>query len=192
MSEDAIRAACDAKDLSAAITEALRAYGSELHGYLIAVTRDDVVASEVFSMAVEDLWKGLSTFRWDCTFRTWSYTVTRHALLRYRRDPFRRRAVAEDALLGDLVAEARSRTQTFLRTETKDKLAEVRASLDPDDQTLLILRINRGLAWREIARVMATDEDPAPDVDRYAATLRKRFDRLKDELRKRMRGDVPT
>jgi RNA polymerase sigma-70 factor, ECF subfamily len=65
------------------------------------------------------------------------------------------------------------------------RVAKLRAELDPEDQTLLILRVNRQLPWRDIARIM-TDEGDASDDDelkRRAAALRKRFERLKEELR---------
>ena len=48
------------------------------------------------------------------------------------------------------------------------------------------LRIGRGLTWREIAHVLAPEGD-AP-VATLAATLRKRFERLKRELKARARA----
>jgi RNA polymerase sigma-70 factor (ECF subfamily) len=98
----------------------------------------------------------------------------------------------DDSGVEALVAQVRSRTATFLRTETRDKIARLRAALDPDDQTLLILRINRGLAWRDIARVLTPDGDattPAA-LDKRAAALRKRFERLKTELKERARAQA--
>jgi RNA polymerase sigma-70 factor (ECF subfamily) len=60
-------------------------------------------------------------------------------------------------------------------------VTRLRESLDPDEQTLLILRIDRQMAWTDIARIMGGD---APEAEsRQAATLRKRFERLKERLR---------
>src|SRR5262249_21663589 len=56
------------------------------------------------------------------------------------------------------------------------KIARIRASMTPAEQTLLILRIDKGLGWDEIATVLSVEEP----VD--AATLRKRFERLKKRL----------
>jgi len=190
VAETRIREAAGAGRWADAATAALRAYGDELLGYLVAVTRNETDAADAFSLFTEDLWRGLPRFRWECTFRTWAYGLARHALARVRRDPHRRRAVPlDDGHVAALVADLRSRTATFLRTETKDKVARIRAELDPDDQTLLILRLNRGLAWRDIARVMSP-EDVEPDraaLDRLAAALRKRFERLKADLKSRAR-----
>ncbi len=43
---------------------------------------------------------------------------------------------------------------------------------------MLILRIDRGLSWQAIARVLGGDDD----VPRRAAALRKRFERVKLQL----------
>jgi RNA polymerase sigma-70 factor, ECF subfamily len=59
-----------------------------------------------------------------------------------------------------------------------DRLASLRASLKPEDQTLLILRVDKGLSWKEIANVFAEAGDAPPDP----AALRKRFERLKERL----------
>ena len=189
--EDRIQAAAKAGRLGQAATLGLSHYGPELLGYLVAITRDEVTANEVFSMLAEDLWRGLPGFRWDCTFRTWAYGLARSATSRYRRDAFRRHAVAlDDSGYAEVLARLRSTTATYLRTETKDKIARIRAELDPDDQALLILRINRNLGWREIARVFAEAEGEADaELDRRSAALRKRFERLKTELKKRAQAD---
>lgn len=189
--EQRIRAACAAERWSDAATIAIHGYGDELLGYLVAMTRSEVDAGDAFSIACEQLWKALPRFRWECSFRTWAYTLTRQALGRVRRDPHRRRATPlSDAGISAAAAEVRSRTASFLRTETKDRIAALRAELDPDDQTLLILRVNRGLAWLDIARILAADDaDTSPAaLGRASAALRKRFERLKAELKERARG----
>jgi len=183
--EAQIRDAANASDWSRAATVALGGYGDEILGYLVAMTRDETDARDAFSLFAEAMWKDLPRFRWEATFRTWAYGIARSAVARLRRDPYRRRVVElDDAVFEGMVAEVRSRTTTFMRTESRDKLAKLRAELDPDDQSLLILRINRGLGWREIAQVMSEDEDrSAAAIDKLAAALRKRFERLKTELR---------
>lgn len=186
--EARIRAAADAQRWAEAVTAAIAAYGDELLGYLVGVTRNQTDASDAFSILAEDLWKGLPKFRWECTLRTWAYGLARHALARIKRDPHRRRArPLEDSDAEAMVEQVRSRTATFLRTETKDRIAKLRAELEPDDQTLLILRINRGLAWRDIARVLAPDDKT--DLEKLAASLRKRFERLKTDLKAKARAD---
>jgi RNA polymerase sigma-70 factor (ECF subfamily) len=184
--EARIRAACAGERWSEAATAALEGYGDELLGYLVALARNETDANDAFSTFAEDMWKGLPRFGWQSSFRTWAYTLARHALSRVRRDAFRRRGVAlEDAHVAALVEKTRTRTAEFLQTEVRDKLAEIRAQLDPDDQTLLILRINRGLTYREIARVLDGEVVESDDaaLGRRANALRKRLERLTSEIK---------
>ena len=79
-----------------------------------------------------------------------------------------------------------SRTQPWQRTEVKDRFSQLREALDPDDRILLTLRIDRDLAWDEVARVMLDGEAAdAGTLQRETDRLRKRFQLLKTELRKR-------
>ena len=180
--EAEVRAACERGDHDAAATAALAGYGRELAAYLAAVLRDAAAADDVLAQVAEQLWRALPTFRWESSLRTFAYTIARHAWLRWLRDPARRvaRVPLSSPSVEAVVAAARSETASYLRTAARDRIAALRAALDPDDQSLLILRVDRGLAWRDVARVMADDD---ADLDKVAAALRKRFERLKAELR---------
>ncbi|MFN0252360.1 MAG: hypothetical protein ACKV2T_36125 [Kofleriaceae bacterium] len=54
-----------------------------------------------------------------------------------------------------------------------DASPEIRATLEPDDQMLLGLRVDRDLAWPEIATILGAE----------APALRKRYERLTKRLR---------
>ena len=90
-----------------------------------------------------------------------------------------------------MVAEVRSTTAAHLRTDVKDGFAALRATLAPEDQLLLQLRVDADLPWRDLARALA-DDDREPTTNQVAA-LRKRYERLKRELQAlaRARGLVP-
>ncbi len=185
--EETIRGHCDAEHFSEAVTAAVRGFGPEILGYLVAMSKIETDANDAFSLFCEDVWRGLPRFRWASSFRTWSYTLARHALFRVARDPERRHpkvGISGSPQLAELAVQVRTTTMLAMRTEAKSKIAELREHLDPDDRTLLILRIDRRLAWQEIARVMADEELPAAEVTKAAAMLRKRFERVKDRLRK--------
>lgn len=182
---------CKAEDFSGATTLAIRKYGPEILGYLVAVSRNEDTAGEVFAVFSEDLWKGLPKFRWQASFRTWAYTLARNAFYRYLRDPARKRervALSQAREVNDLVEKVRTTTLVYLRTEVKDSVAQLREKLDEDEQTLLILRIDRKMSWKDIAMVMSKSEEPDPaTVKREAAALRKRFERIKNALREMAR-----
>jgi RNA polymerase sigma-70 factor (ECF subfamily) len=179
--ETELRAMHARGELRALATTAIQAYGPEILGYVFAVARDEQVASEVFSAFLEDVWRGLPGFAWLSAFRTWAYAVARNALLRQFRDGARQRRNVRlsDAGLEALAIQARTTTLPHLRSELKDRARLLRAALDPDDQTLLILRVDRRMTWPEIAAIMNLAAEPA----RAAAMLRKRYERILNRLR---------
>lgn len=189
--EDAIRAHHDAGRYAEALTVALEGYGREVMGFLmIRLRRDETLASEAFSQLGEDLWKGIEGFGWRSSFRTWMYVLARNAASRQGRDRHRRDGVALSEV-SEQVARVRTQTLTFLRTEAKDRFAELRAELSPEEQQLLVLRVKRGLSWNEIATIL--DEEVAMEdeaaIMRAAARYRQRFKSVKDRLRKRAAAD---
>jgi len=194
MREAGIRAACEAGDAESAVTLLLEMYADELLTFLIARLGDRSHAEEAFSMLAEDLWLGLPRFEFRSSVRTWSYTVARHAAARYARAPALRKernlTLSKNVRLSQLVDSLRSRTEVYRRSEVKNEVRALRDQLEPDDQMLLILRVDRQMAWRDLAWVMSGSDDPSqPDLDdttlaREAARLRKRFERVKGELRR--------
>jgi RNA polymerase sigma-70 factor (ECF subfamily) len=192
--EEAIRSLHEAGDMRLAAARLLEAYGRELFGFLVARLRDREAASEVFSQFTEDLWRGFEAFRWECTARVWSYTLARHAASRYI-DDGRRRGRLETPLshagpLSEIADKIRTETSTALRSEARSRLAKLREQLSQEDQLLLILRVNRKLAWREIAQILVGDAavTDSAALEREASRLRKRFQTAKEELR-RLVGD---
>jgi RNA polymerase sigma-70 factor (ECF subfamily) len=187
--EARIRILCESGDRKQAATVLLEGYGREVLGFLVTRLRDRDAAGEVFSQFAEDVWRGLDGFRWQCTARVWCYTLARHAASRYIGDARRRRGravpLSHAGPLSQVAEKIRTATLTAARTETRTRIAQLRESLPVDDQTLLILRVNRKLGWKEIALVMLHEgEAPADGVlEKEAVRLRKRYQLAKDKLR---------
>lgn len=182
--ERAIRAACEAGELDTAMTLAFNRYADELFGFLRALTRDWTQADDAFGATCERIWRGLPTFRWDCTFRAWAFHIARNEFLRSTREVGRARRgvpISEIPSVRNIVERVRSSTPMYQREDVKDRFAAVREQLAPDDHMLLGLRIEKQMSWHEIARVLAAG-DTSPNTNEIAA-LRKRFERLKAKLR---------
>jgi len=176
--EPRILALLDAGDVSGASTEALRGYGPQVLGYLTAVLRDEDDAHDVFSQFAEDLWRGLPGFRRESAVRTWAFRLAWHAASRYARDPYRKRHRPILTTEASKIAEqVRSTFSTYAPGGRADKLLKLRESLDTEEQTLLILRVDKAMAWEDVAEVLRADGEPATP-----AALRKRFERLKEKL----------
>jgi RNA polymerase sigma-70 factor, ECF subfamily len=188
--EQEIRRRFVAGDLEAAAVAALRGYGSELLSFLAAIHKNEADASEVFSIFCEEMWRSLPGFTWQCSFRTWAYAICRYRSHHYLRDA-RRRAAKGEVLydstgLRAIEQRLRSETLPFLRTQTKSRISEFRDALPIEDQELLILRVDRQLAFHELAQVLreGSGEPLAGDeLKREAARLRKRFQTIKEKLR---------
>jgi RNA polymerase sigma-70 factor (ECF subfamily) len=167
-------------------TLALEAYSDGLYGYLIGLMNNPMDAAEVFSQAIEDFWRGLPGFRGDARVQTWFYKLGQNAACRFRRSPWNRGDRTGDSKLEHLVATAYSYTEPWRNTEVKDRVRTLRDALEQDDRALLILRVDRGLGWKDVALIMLEHDSPtAAEVDREAARLRKRFEHVKKELRAR-------
>ncbi len=185
-----MRSLCEQGDYARAATMAIDEYGPEILGFLHARDHSESDACEAFAVFSEDMWKGLPSFRWESSFRTWAYVVARRAYLRVREDSYRRKAVPLSGA-GDLehIAEVvRTRTLPYLRTEVKSEVRRLRALLEPDDRDMLTLRVDRGMSWTEVARVL-TGETNAGALDKEAARLRKRYERVKTQLRRHMAAE---
>jgi RNA polymerase sigma-70 factor (ECF subfamily) len=185
--EREVRGLLDGGDATAAANRAIRGYGAEVLGFLTAHQKNESDADDVFAIWAERLWRGLAGFGWDCSLRTWVYAVARNASRNFTRDrkvQARRQAPLPDSEALAVAAEVRSDTRSFLRTEAKDRLTEIRDALPEEDRALLVLRIDRRLEWKDLARVMLEDGAAADDATlaRESQRLRKRFQHLKERL----------
>lgn len=181
--DDAVRADVAAGDLDGAVTRILRELGPEILGFMVALTRDPGVAGDAFSELSVDVWRGLAGFEGRASLRTWTYVLARRAVARIKRGGPRAPHVplSQASIVSKVAIEVRDASLARIE-QLHDEFAGVRARLDEDDQVILVLRVDRNMGWRDIARVIATGDDAA-DIDRVAATLRKRFERIKARIR---------
>lgn len=183
--EAEIRERCHRAEFAGAVTSALDAYGDEIMGYLAACAPDRTTAVEAFSCFSEKLWLGAPSFQWRSSFRTWLYAIARNALRdAIRSNQVRARRYQALDVPEVLLAIRRATTRApYQRSTLLDHLQRLRAQLDPADRELLILRIDRQLPWLDIVAIVEPD-CATTDVLRLAAVLRKRFERVKERLRR--------
>jgi RNA polymerase sigma-70 factor (ECF subfamily) len=193
--EQETRRCCDAGDRHGAATLVIQELGPELLGFLVVLVRDRADAGEVFADVCVRIWKGLATFRWESSLRTWCYVIARRAAGHHRRsrDAWKTRHVplSDAGDLEPLIVRVRTTTLAGLREQRQTRAERLREQLSPDEQALLTLRIDRGLEWRDLAQVLADHELDGSELTRAAAALRKRFERLKERLRTLAAADQP-
>jgi RNA polymerase sigma-70 factor (ECF subfamily) len=170
--------------LAEAASETVRGYGPQILGWMRA-SLPAADADDAFGIFCESLWKQLPGFRRDSSILTWAYHLAVGAARRVMADPHRRRGQhLASAEMEALAQEVRTTTAIHLRRETSEALARLRAHLDFEEQTLLVLRIDRDLPWTDIATILGEQGRPVAE-----AALRKRFERLKAKIRDLAVGD---
>jgi RNA polymerase sigma-70 factor (ECF subfamily) len=192
--EPGIRSAWDEGNFEAAATRLIACYGAEIQGFLVAFMANHEAAAEAFAVFAQDLWVGLPRFEWRCTARAWAYKVARNAARRHAKAEKHRRArlvPLPEGFTSQVAAASRTHTDSYLRTEVKTRMQELRRRLSAEDQELLILRISRQLSWSEIAVVTASEDASATPIDigREASRLRKRYQLAKERLRELARTE---
>lgn len=188
--DERVRSLLATGDRATAATLVLRELGPEVLGFLSGVL-DDADADDVFAAWSERFWRSLGGFEGRCSIRTWLYVLARHELGRFRRGMRRhqegRVPISE---LKDVLELVRTRTRSVIATDQQRRLKALRRSLPTEDRTLLILRVDRGLTWDEIALAFAENPEDFSEEDRRreAARLRKRFQLIKQRLLRDFRG----
>ena len=177
--EQRLRELLDAGDIRGAAGEAVRGYGPEIAAYLRAVLRDPAEADEVFSRVCEKLWRGLGRFRRESSLRTWLYRIAWNTARDFEKEAVRGRTRRlRTSEVSRIAEEVLSSQPAYARSSSADAVERLRASLDPEEQTLLTLRLHAGLSWKEVAAILSS-----PDHGLDEAAVRKRFERLKLKLR---------
>lgn len=172
--DDEVAALLERGAVDEAAAAALEGLGPAVLGYLGSL-HDEDDARDVFSAFAEDLWRGLPGFRGDCSLRAWAFRLAWHASTRWRRDLWRQRGQRLPTSAASRLAA--SLAMSRMPGSRKDALRQLREALEPEERTLLALRVDQELEWDEVAAVLAADGAPVS-----AATLRKRFERIKDRL----------
>lgn len=174
--------------LNEVATLAIESYGPDVLGFLAAILRDQADAGDAFAQACENLWRGLPRFEARSAVKTWFYTLARNAALRLRGAAANHPHVPL-SMVSDVVEQVRSRTALHLRSQVKSKLTEIRDELDEADRVLLVLRVDRGMSWNDVARVIdgAPDDISDEDLAKASARLRQQFQTIKKTIRDRAR-----
>jgi RNA polymerase sigma-70 factor, ECF subfamily len=189
--DDDVRVLLSSARVDAAAERVLRALGPELYGYLLAIHHDDeATASDVFSDVSQRIWRGLPAFSFRCSVRGWAYVVARNAARNHleREGRRRKKLVPLSDSLASILQVVRTQTRTLEKTATRDGITRLRDALPEHDRSLLILRVDRGLSWDDLARTFLGEEEASDDdVRRESARLRKRFQLVKERLAKAAR-----
>jgi RNA polymerase sigma-70 factor (ECF subfamily) len=98
----------------------------------------------------------IDSFRGDSSFRTWLFTIAKRLMLDRRRAEGRRRDTAE-VKEGDAVSEYGA-LDAIIADEAAERVRVALQKLSPTQREVFVLRVQQGMAYKEIAEVVGSTE----------------------------------
>jgi RNA polymerase sigma-70 factor (ECF subfamily) len=180
--EAQVLASMGAGDFSGAAGQIVRGFGAELYGWLSAVLGPSD-AADVFGAFEEELLRSLPSFRAETSARSWSYLIAKSCARKHARSELRRRLRMTPLDNHSSVLERATPSASSNQASTLDRLRQFRAALPQEDQDLLILRVDRGFSFNEIAGILLGEQATAQQLERESARLRKRLEAIRKAAR---------
>jgi RNA polymerase sigma-70 factor (ECF subfamily) len=175
-----VRDALGLGDSSEAARLALEEYGAELFGFLIGTLDDVDRARIVYAEVRRQVESRIAEFSWRCPLRVWLYALARTELRARRRRRPQRAASAPGP-----------RTVVALPPREGDgtggDASLLRETLPEQDREILILRVDRGLDWRELAWTTLGDRASSDALGAEARSLRARVSEIHDAIEAALR-----
>lgn len=162
----------------------------EVRGYFIKLLGDRDRADDVFGEFRATLLESLPRYRSECGVRTWTYIIMRTALNNYLRTPENDLARRERmSNLPEPEAREHDRTRPYLKTAIKRRTRELWKLLDEEDQTILVLVVDRTMTYEQVARVLLGPDHDAEAVRKKVDVIKQRIRTAKRVLRKALESE---
>jgi RNA polymerase sigma-70 factor, ECF subfamily len=133
-------------------------YWDRLYHWLYHLTRDRHAAEDLTQETFLKALAAIGSFRLGTNFRAWVFRIGHNNFVNQKRAERRtRHALPDDLTRGEIgVAEELAENREALEVVSKAV-----AELPPDFRAALMLRVEEGLSFREVARVLRTTEETA-------------------------------
>jgi RNA polymerase sigma-70 factor (ECF subfamily) len=142
----------------AAFAQLVESYWDRLYRWLYHLTRDRHAAEDLTQETFLKTLAAIGSFRPGSNFRAWIFKIGHNNFVNQKRAERRtRQSLPEDLPskdAGNVEGSAENR-------ETLEVVAQAVAELPPDFRAALMLRVEEGLSFREVARVLKTTEETA-------------------------------
>ncbi len=135
----------------------VEAYWGRLYRWLYHLTRDRHLAEDLAQEAFLKALAHLDRFRAGTNFRAWLFRIAHNSFANQHRAAGRQRAPLPD----DLPAAGQGPVEQALSRETLEGLAEAVERLPTDFRAALLLRVDEGLSFRQIAGILGITEETA-------------------------------
>jgi RNA polymerase sigma-70 factor (ECF subfamily) len=132
-------------------------YWDRLYRWLYRLTRDKHAAEDLAQEAFLRAFAGLDKFRAGTNFNAWLFRIAHNCFANHHRAAARRREPLPD----DLPAAAAGPVEQAASQEALQGLAKALHRLPSDFRAALLLRVEEGLSFRQIADVLDLTEETA-------------------------------
>lgn len=141
-----------------AFTCLVERYWDRLYRWLYHVTRDRHTAEDLTQETFMKVFAAVKTFRPGSNFRAWVFRIGHNNLVNHTRTERR----AKHQLPEDVAAsELGGAEETTANREALEAVGRAVAELPAEFRAALMLRVEEGLSFREVARVLGTTEETA-------------------------------
>ncbi len=139
----------------------VESYWGRLYRWLYHLTHDRHQAEDLAQEAFLKAFANLHRFRAGTNFRAWLFRIGHNAFANLYRSAARRDQCASRPLPDDLPDRDQGPVEQTLSREALEDLAEALNRLGTDFRAALLLRVEEGLSFRQIADVLGTTEETA-------------------------------
>jgi RNA polymerase sigma-70 factor, ECF subfamily len=132
-------------------------YWDRLHRWLYQLTRDSHAAEDLAQETFLKAFAGLNKFKAGTRFGAWLFRIAHNNFANYWRASLRRR----EPVPQDMPTRGRGPDEEAQSREALQQVAQAVATLPADYRAALLLRVEEGLSFREIADVLDLTEETA-------------------------------
>jgi len=147
---------CDSGDRRDALHDLMTAYGKDVWNFAFSMTRKWDVADDITQEVFLKVFRNLHNFRNEASVKTWLLSITRNAVLDYRKSAFMRRVTLVDRFLED--AESRSAEKEVIESLAVNDMWKKVLELPTKYREAVILFAHYQLSMKEMAELLGVSE----------------------------------
>jgi RNA polymerase sigma-70 factor, ECF subfamily len=151
-----IRAAQDGD--RAAFARLVERYWDRLYRWLYRMTRDRHAAEDLTQETFTKVLVAIRSFRPGSNFRAWVFRIGHNNFVNQKRADRRTKQPLPEDVAGPELAGPEIAAEN---REALEVVSQAVAELPPDFRAALVLRVEEGLSFREVAKVLGTTEETA-------------------------------
>jgi len=125
-----------------------------VYAVALRIVRDPAEAEDVTQEVFVAVFRKLSAFRGDARFSTWLYRIAVNKALRHLKKRRRWSPGPDPTEMENAVDPAPSQEDRMVEEQKREKLYELMDSLPDRQRTVLALRVEQSLPFKEIARIL--------------------------------------